>query len=231
MAQAHPQHHVHVRSGRPGEKATQPGVKPSRQPSKGLLLAELQAEGLAEIATFWKTVIVPVYQKLGIDPATAGGFYDVKKDGTRALLKAKRWGGDLEDVSDWGRATSLFQTLPEIATFVPALLAALAEHGYTVATIKNTLDVAAPAWKSGGYRNILINVAAPPRSGHVLELQLNLAGMETIKHSENGHIVYEVLRKAGFEDRTEFTGGFTPAMGEAIESGRARLLTLSSSRH
>lgn len=208
--------------------ATQPGVKSSRQPSKGLSLAELQAEGLAEIATFWKTVILPVYQKLGIDPANAGGFYDVKKDGTRALLKAKRWGGDLENVSDWGRATSLFQTLPEVATFVPALLEALAEHGYTVATIKNTLDVAAPAWKSGGYRNILINVAAPPRSGHVLELQLNLAGMETIKHGKNGHVVYEVLRKAGYGDRTEFTGGFTAMMGVAIESGRARKLELSS---
>lgn len=208
--------------------ATQPGVKPSRQPSKGLSLAELQAEGLAEIATFWKTVILPVYQKLGIDPANAGGFYDVKKDGTRALLKAKRWGGDLENVSDWGRATSLFQTLPEVATFVPALLEALAEHGYTVALIKNTLDVAAPAWKSGGYRNILINVAAPPRSGHVLELQLNLAGMETIKHGKNGHVVYEVLRKAGYGDRTEFTGGFTLAMGVAIESGRARTLVLNS---
>ena len=51
---------------------------------------------------------------------------------------------------------------------------------------------------------------------------------QAIKHSEIGHAVYEVLRKAGYGNRIEFTGGFSAGLEQAVASGRALKLTLSS---
>jgi len=206
----------------------EPGKKASQQPADGKSLPELQTLGMVETELLWQTLITPIFEEMGLPLETAGGMCKVKKDAARALVKSFRWSaeGDPTQVSDYGRATALFKSLRLIRTFLLKLLAALEAKGYTIVVIKSSLHPSISAEKAGGFRNILLNIKCP-KSFHVVELQINLEELEAIKHGPFGHFVYELLRKAGFSDRTEYVGTFTDGMAEAIESGRALSLDFS----
>jgi len=92
------------------------------------------------------------------------------------------------------------RTLKQLFQLCVALIAMLKAKGYIITGLKSSFDLLefdslgkstnaaeANAWKSGGYRNILFNIRCPG-SLHVVELQLNLSGIEEIKHGPWGHI-------------------------------------------
>lgn len=199
-----------------------PGQKAARQPQNGLLVSALQQLGLVEAGTLWRETIIFLLVQLGMDVTEAGGACTIAKDASRANIKSLRWGGECDptNVSDWGRGTSIFKSLKQVNAFLPLFFAAIAAKGYTVVSVKHAFDPAKSASKSNGYRNILMNLACPS-SGHVIEVQLNLAPIETIKHSPIGHRAYELLRKCGYGDRTEYAGNFNDALEDAIANGRA----------
>lgn len=199
-----------------------PGQKAARQPQNGLLVSALQQLGLVEAGTLWRETIIFLLVQMGMDVTEAGGACTIAKDGSRANIKSLRWGGECDptNVSDWGRGTSIFKSLKQVNAFLPLFFAAIAAKGYTVVSVKHAFDPAKSASKSNGYRNILMNLACPS-SGHVIEVQLNLAPIETIKHSPIGHRAYELLRKCGYGDRTEYAGNFNDALEDAIANGRA----------
>jgi hypothetical protein len=200
-------------------------VKAGRQPADGKTLPELQRTGVAEAQLLWEKVVVPVAKEAGV--SFAGGYCPFDKEAGRAYQKALRYDGDPANVSDYGRGTATFQSMHDIHSFVVPFLKELEAQGYEVATIKNTLDSTKEVLGAIGYRNMLFNVRAPG-SGHVLEMQVNLATIEAIKHGILGHINYELLRKCGVGDRTEYTGVFSEDLVAAVESGRALKLVLNS---
>ena len=198
-------------------------VKAGRQPADGKTLPELQRTGVAEAQLLWEKVVVPVAKEAGV--SFAGGYCEFEKEAGRAYQKALRYDGDPANVSDYGRGTATFESMHDIHSFVEPFLKELEAQGYEVATIKNTLDPTKEVLGAIGYRNVLFNVRAPG-SGHVLEMQVNLATIEAIKHGILGHINYELLRKCGVGDRTEYTGVFSEDLVAAVESGRALKLVL-----
>jgi len=63
---------------------------------------------------------------------------------------------------------------------------------------KNRLDPDLSSLKSGGYRDLLMNIrfkdamGNPDPNGHIMELQLNLKSFVEQKHT--GHAIYKLIR-------------------------------------
>lgn len=212
-------------SGGGGGAGSSGKIKEGRQPLDGKTMPELQQTGLVEMKKLWVNAALPAFKRAGVE--FDGGFCEFVKDPARAFEKALRYDGDKTNVSDYGRGTAGLSTLQDIEAFMLAFLELLEANGYELATLKNTLNPAVDVTKSMGYRNILLNIRCPG-SKHVVELQVNLKSIETIKHGRYGHVTYALLRACGYGNRVTFSGAFNAAMASAVSSGRALKLDVSS---
>lgn len=212
-------------SGGGGGAGSSGKIKAGRQPLDGKTMPELQQTGLVEMKKLWVNAALPALKRAGVE--FEGGFCEFVKDPARAFEKALRYDGDKTNVSDYGRGTAGLSTLQGIEAFMLAFLELLEANGYELATLKNTLNPAVDVTKSMGYRNILLNIRCPG-SKHVVELQVNLKSIETIKHGRYGHVTYALLRACGYGNRVTFSGAFNAAMASAVSSGRALKLDVSS---
>lgn len=211
-------------SGGGGGAGSSGKIKAGRQPLDGKTMPELQQTGLVEMEKLWVNAALPALKRAGVE--FEGGFCEFVKDPARAFEKALRYDGDKTNVSDYGRGTAGLSTLQDIEAFMLAFLELLEANGYELATLKNTLNPAVDVTKSMGYRNILLNIRCPG-SMHVVELQVNLKSIETIKHGRYGHVTYALLRACGYGNRVTFSGAFNAAMASAVSSGRALKLDVS----
>eukprot|EP00729_Bicosta_minor_P022645 gene22645-2307_t len=216
---------VPTASGGGGGAGSSGKIKAGRQPLDGKTMPELQQTGLVEMKKLWVNAALPALKRAGVE--FDGGFCEFVKDPARAFEKALRYDGDKTNVSDYGRGTAGLSTLQDIEAFMLAFLELLEANGYELATLKNTLNPAVDVTKSMGYRNILLNIRCPG-SKHVVELQVNLKSIETIKHGRYGHVTYALLRACGYGNRVTFSGAFNAAMASAVSSGRALKLDVSS---
>jgi hypothetical protein len=203
-------------------EARSDGFKAARQ-QEGKPVGVLQQEGLHEALKMYAAVEVSLED---------GGFHrdDLKgssvcpntKNASRAFEKVyARWDGDFRAVTDWGRATVCGGTLEILARAIAVTMTALSGLGYVVVAAKNLLDEAKNVAANGGYRNMMVNLQCP-ESKHVVELQFTLSPIEKVKHSQFGHVVFELLRRCGFSSKNSVVyGGWTESMGDAIRAGRA----------
>jgi hypothetical protein len=197
------------------------GAKAARQPNQSI--EELQREGVHE-ASLMFAVVMGTLKAEGMVGADLDGSSVclVEKTAARAFEKVYgRWGGDFRSVTDWGRATVCGCTLEVLSRAVDLSTKALAGLGYVVVAVKNSLDMSKDVAANGGYRNLLVNLQCPG-SKHIVELQFTLSNIESVKHSEYGHVVFELLRQCGFSVQNSVVkGGWTNSMFAAIRSGRA----------
>jgi hypothetical protein len=198
------------------------GTKAARQPDQPV--QKLQQEGVKEASVMFEEVMrsLKVEGMLTGDALKGSSVCTTEKSAARAFEKVyARWGGDFRAVTDWGRATVCGQNFKDLARAITISLGALAKLGYVVVAVKNSLDLTKDVAANGGYRNMLVNLQCP-ESKHVVELQFSLWPIEQVKHSEFGHVVYELLRRCGFSARNcVVRGGWTKSMCAAIRSGRA----------
>lgn len=197
------------------------GTKAARQPDQPL--ETLQREGVQEAKKMHGEAMAAL-EAAGIDreqQLQGSSVCSALKSAGRGFEKVyARWGGDFRAVSDWGRATVSAVSLVLLASVLELVLTHLVSLGYTVVAVKNTLDLAKDCTVNGGYRNLMLNLKCPG-SGHVVELQFNLAPIEEVKQTR-GHAVFELLRRCGFSAENSLVqGGWTANMDSAIRSGMA----------
>jgi hypothetical protein len=91
------------------------------------------------------------------------------------------YGGDASQIVDLARSSIVFKTMNQ----VKAAIAAVTSRA-KVTRVKDRFDKPV-----NGYRDVLFNLEMP--NGHVVEMQLHLEGIMSIKNGE-GHAIYEQAR-------------------------------------
>ena len=89
-------------------------------------------------------------------------------------------------LTDIARATVVCEDEDKLKTILTKLETAVANNEARIFRIKFRLDEGYDAMEAGGYRDILVNMAFPPRdmlvdNWHIVELQLNLKKFVEIK--------------------------------------------------
>jgi hypothetical protein len=113
----------------------------------------------------------------------------------RALEKiAADYSGDASQIVDLARSSIVFKTVDQVN-------AAIAKVNASAKVVRVKDRFARPF---NGYRDVLFNIEMP--NGHVVELQLHLAGIIKIKNGQ-GHALYEEIRS--IEARAKVAGRHT----------------------
>ena len=117
----------------------------------------------------------------------------------RAMVKVyEKYECRFDMLTDIARATVVCEDEDTLKTILTKLETAVAKNETRISRIKFRLDEGYDALEAGGYRDILVNMAFPPRdiivdNWHIVELQLNLK--EFVKIKDGGwHASYAVGR-------------------------------------
>jgi hypothetical protein len=138
-----------------------------------------------------------------------------------------------DKLTDVGRVTIVCADECVLRDVLKELKKAVEDGDVRIYRIKFRLGDDYDAAEAGGYRDVLINMAFPPKDGeeegglHLVELQLNLAKFVDIK-SGGGHASYSVGRILQAFDiaTTTYTGMATPDVVRDVQTGLVKKATV-----
>jgi len=138
-----------------------------------------------------------------------------------------------DKLTDVARVTIVCTDECVLRDVLKELKKAVEDGAVRIYRIKFRLGADYDAAEAGGYRDVLINMAFPPKDGeeedglHLVELQLNLAAFVDIK-SGGGHASYSVGRilQAFDNPTTTYTGMATPDVVRDMQSGLIKKATV-----
>ena len=163
----------------------------------------------------------------GVEPKFA-----LLKSVERALVKVyEKYDCRFDMLTDLARVTVVCVDEHALKKILTKLKAAVDGGIARVVRIKFRLDEEFDAMEAGGYRDILVNLAFPPKEDteneHIVELQLNLAKFVEIK-SGGGHASYTVGRMLQAFDTAAvtYTGYADPDRVRDIQTGLIKKATV-----
>jgi hypothetical protein len=138
-----------------------------------------------------------------------------------------------DKLTDVARVTIVCADECVLRDVLKELKKAVEDGAVRIYRIKFRLGADYDAAEAGGYRDVLINMAFPPKDGeeedglHLVELQLNLAAFVDIK-SGGGHASYSVGRilQAFDNPTTTYTGMATPDVVRDMQTGLIKKATV-----
>ena len=151
----------------------------------------------------------------------------------RAMVKVyEKYECRFDMLTDIARATVVCEDEDTLKTILTKLETAVAKNETRISRIKFRLDEGYDALEAGGYRDILVNMAFPPRdiivdNWHIVELQLNLKEFVKIKDG-GGHASYAVGRilQAFDPAAVTYTGIANSDRARDMQSGLIKKATL-----